>query len=135
MHAITFGDDQFVMVGHGAMTSPNGETWFAANTGTTQKLTDVVHDARSGRFIAVGEKGALLVSSDRGTSWTPRNAGTTVDLYDVALGDGFLVVAGAALNIDGMLMGALAFSTDGGDTWRLVRSRIPSGIDSIAVTW
>jgi hypothetical protein len=47
----------------------------------------------NGNFIALGELGTLLTSTD-GTNWTTRDSGTTMDLRDCAYGGGEYVVVG-----------------------------------------
>ena len=48
----------------------------------------------NGNWIAVGESGTLIISSD-GTNWTAESAGTDLDLHASAYGSGNHVVVGA----------------------------------------
>ena len=69
------------------MTSPDGTTWTARNSGTTASLTEVAYGTvptptPHNLFVVVGSGGTILLSSD-GTNWNPISA-TTQDLNDVA---------------------------------------------------
>ena len=70
-------------------------------------------------FVAVGESGAILTSSD-GTAWTSRASGTNHSLCDAAYGNGTFVVVG-----DG---GTVLTSPDG-ITWT---SRISGTDDTLS---
>lgn len=65
------------------------------------------------QFVAVGDYGALYVSSD-GTSWSMRNTGTGRDLYSVGLSGTRLLAAGEN--------GLILSSTDSGGSWTVVRA-------------
>lgn len=67
----------------------------------------------SGRIIAVGERGHVLLSDDDGGSWRQVVAPTRSTLTAVAASDTTVVVVGH----DGVIL----HSTDAGETWRRVR--------------
>jgi hypothetical protein len=79
------------------LTSPDGTNWFRQPSGTTEHLLGVAYGA--GRFVAVGEKGVVLTSTD-GTTWitTRAPADYNEDLYGVAygmiIGTGYFVAVG-----------------------------------------
>ena len=67
-------------------------------------------------FVAVGDNGTILTSSD-GTTWTSRTSGTTEYLRGGAYGNSTLVVVGAS--------GTILTSSDGTtSTLKLCRNRI-----------
>ncbi len=69
------------------------EPWLSATPLTTNTLRGVTFG--DGLFVAVGDQGTILTSTD-GANWTARTAGTNpVNLYAVALGAaGFVAVGG-----------------------------------------
>jgi hypothetical protein len=70
---------QFMAVGEGLFSSPDGVTWTQRFTGVSSVLTDVAW--ASGRYIAVATDGRVAVSAD-GASWVaqPPPAGIAVAL-------------------------------------------------------
>ena len=66
-------------VGTTILTSPDGVTWTARNSGTTTNLNAVIWGG--GQFAAVGR--TILTSPD-GVTWTSENAGTSHSLSGVA---------------------------------------------------
>jgi uncharacterized repeat protein (TIGR01451 family) len=98
---------QFVVVGQGGviLTSPDGITWTAQTSGTTDGLFAVGYGG--GQFVAVGYVGQLLTSPD-GVTWTARTSGATQHLYGVGHNGSQFVVVGRS--------GQLFTSSDG-ITW------------------
>jgi hypothetical protein len=98
---IAYGNGTFVAVGEdGAiLTSPDGTTWTARNSGADIILLGVAYG--NGTFVAVGEEGTLLTSPD-GITWTARNSGAGTArnsgagsiLLGVTYGNGTFVVVG-----------------------------------------
>ncbi len=107
---ITAVGPRWVAVGEGGaiIHSPDGTSrWNSAVSNTTRWLLDVARSPVLNLYVAVGDAGTILTSTDGGT-WTPQSSGTTQRLNSVLWGgDRFLVVGenGTALT-----------STDGG-TW------------------
>jgi hypothetical protein len=66
--------------------------------------TDNTTTTSSGLFVAVGDNGKILTSSD-GTTWTSRTSGTTEYLRGGAYGNSTFVVVGAS--------GTIITSSDG----------------------
>ena len=72
-----------------------------------KKSDDSSSTTSSGLFVAVGDNGKILTSSD-GTTWTSRTSGTTEYLRGGAYGNSTLVVVGSS--------GTILTSSDG-TTW------------------
>jgi len=87
------GTNQFVAVGDRGvlLSSPDGVTWSAQNSGTQKLLTGVAY-AR-GRFVAVGDLGTVLTSPD-GITWTPQVSGVRNFLYRVTGWEGGYAAVG-----------------------------------------
>uniref|UniRef100_UPI001FE1A936 choice-of-anchor U domain-containing protein n=1 Tax=Thermus islandicus TaxID=540988 RepID=UPI001FE1A936 len=68
LYDVTYGNGLFVAVGSpGAiLTSPDGQSWTARKSGTTNQLNGVTYG--NGTFVAVGEGGTILTSTD-GVTW------------------------------------------------------------------
>jgi hypothetical protein len=90
---VTYGNGLFVAVGkYGTiLTSPDGVTWTARTSGTSDYLRSVTYG--NGLFVAVGEYGTILTSPD-GVTWTAQTSGTGNDLNGVAYGNGLFVAVG-----------------------------------------
>ncbi len=85
------------------------EPWLSAIPLTTNTLSGVTF--ADGRFVAVGDQGTILISTD-GATWTPRTPGTDqVELYAVTFGpQGFVAVGGTR---DSFRQPVVWSSTDG----------------------
>jgi WD40 repeat protein len=88
LRGATHGPNLFVAVGGDndeslVMTSRDGLVWARQDPGTSNVLHGVTYGA--GRFVAVGERGAILSSSD-GTNWTRHPTGLNATLRAVASG-------------------------------------------------
>ncbi|TVR52258.1 MAG: DUF2341 domain-containing protein, partial [Puniceicoccaceae bacterium] len=100
--------------------------WERVSTGTDARLNDILFHPGQG-FIAVGDEGTILVSSD-GSSWTTAASGTGQALRAVATnGSKYVAVGGDYLE------GIVLESADG-QTWT---DRTPAGLESIlyGVIW
>jgi hypothetical protein len=84
----------FIAVGGSGtiLTSPDGTTWTAQTSGTSNDLRSVAYDGSS-TIVAVGFSGTILTSSD-GTTWTSRTSGTSININNVAYGNNQFVVVG-----------------------------------------
>jgi hypothetical protein len=94
---VKFLGGMFVAVGgSGAlMTSVDGKTWIARNSGTTADLRGVAYgffSAPPNLFMAVGTAGTVITSPD-GTNWTQVTTPYTCDFNDVANSGGKFVIA------------------------------------------
>ena len=110
------GTDLFVAVGgNGAVfTSPDGDRWTEASSGTSNRLYGVVY--AGGRFVAVGMWDTVIASTD-GENWSPFNSGVSGSFNGVGYGGGRYVAVGGS--------GAL-FTKDGDADW----ARRDSGIEA-----
>lgn len=63
-------------------TADPGSGWTSRTTGTTQGLRAVARSDADGLFVAVGDAGTVISSSD-GATWTSRTSGTIEQLLDV----------------------------------------------------
>lgn len=87
MWKIAFGAGRFVMVGDRGtiMSSPDGITWTAANSGITNTLRNVSFG--DGLFVATGDSGRILTSRD-GQNWSNRSVPTPNGFYGLARHNG-----------------------------------------------
>ena len=107
--SIAAGAGRFVIVGHNGealVSTDDGRSWTAGNTGAEINLDRVVYVR--GRFIATGE-GAALSSLD-GLSWSTVSLPTARSIRSIAVSRRALVAVG-----DG---DTILRSTDGGRRWR-----------------
>jgi hypothetical protein len=111
LRGVAFGAGGFVAVGENGTilrASTSAASWSLGNSGTTEHLNRIRFlGGGSGAFYAVGNQGTLL-RSDTGTAWSSMESGTTNDLYDVALNNTGLLLAGDQ---------ELRISIDGGASW------------------
>ncbi len=93
------------------MVSTDGQNWSPVNHGIPSAWFSGVCQGPNGRFVAVGQSGAIAYSDD-GLTWTPAlGSGLTSETFiSVAFGAGKYVATGTN--------GSHAFSTDG-DIWQI----------------
>ena len=93
LNSATYGKGLLVAVGWDGtiLTSPDGVSWTARASGTSNWLLGVAHG--NGLFVAVGDGGAILTSRD-GMSWTQRASGTSNWLSGVTYVNGLFVAVG-----------------------------------------
>lgn len=96
------------------------EQWTSVASTTRQNLWSVA--AGAGRFVAVGENGAVVTSAD-GIVWTTRSAGTTAWLVGVTYANDRFVAVGDK--------GTLLTSTDG-VTWATRASGTTERLNAVA---
>jgi hypothetical protein len=104
---------QFVAVGEGIFTSPDGVAWIERPTGVTSRLEDVAW--KGGQFVAVGGGGTVLTSPD-GVTWTRQVTPAVVspELWGVAAsGDRFVAVGRQYIPLSGDDVSLILTSTDG----------------------
>jgi photosystem II stability/assembly factor-like uncharacterized protein len=92
---------------------PGGERSIPARLAARSLLLDGA--ARGGRVVAVGERGHVLVSTDRGVTWTQAETPTRAMLTGVWMHDERL---GWAVGHDETILR----TRDGGGTWELLRA-------------
>lgn len=112
----------FVAVGDGGTIRSTGDgiTWTDLTSNTTAHLNGIGFGA--GRYVAVGDGGVLVDSTNIGTTWTPKTIDGAGSLRAIAYGNNnnnvnnggvFLINTFVAVG-DG---GKAVVSTDGGTTW------------------
>jgi tetratricopeptide (TPR) repeat protein len=100
---IAIGDRGFIT------RSPDG-AWFSRSSSGTDADLEAVLALPDGRVVIVGDRGAILISTDDGRTWHPHEAATTAHLWTLArFGDGVLIGG------DGGLIAKLAPAGDA--TW------------------
>ena len=77
--------------GSAAAQSLPGEEWTEIDTVTTNNLWDVTWG--NGQYVAVGNNGTILTSSDGGT-WSKQISGTSAHIYGVSWGNNQFVAVG-----------------------------------------
>ena len=84
MYGVTSGNNIIVIVGDNGtiFTSVNGSNWVDTSTGS-DNLRDVVYSDSLGLFVAVGQSGSVLTSSDDGATWTSQTSTTTENLNGI----------------------------------------------------
>jgi uncharacterized delta-60 repeat protein len=125
--SVCYGD-RYVAVGIGGtiLTSPDGRTWTAQQSGTTNWLVAVRWDGR--QYLAVGDQGTILTSPD-GATWTmrfsggPRLNGIAITHNGFATANLLYVAVGEA--------GATVTSTDA-TTWTSGSAGVPGWLHGIA---
>ena len=101
----------WVAVGAGGtvLTSADGVTWTAAASGTTADLRAVAVQAYTTyTYVAVGDSGTILRSTDNGATWTAQASPTQSNLLAVSAASTQFLVTGSS--------GTIATSVDG-ITW------------------
>ena len=112
LRGVAFGDGTFVAVGENGkiLRASGNNSWNSVTSGTTADLNRVRYlgSGGAGQFIAVGNSGVALSSSNGTAPWTSLSSGTTNNLYDVAVNDtGTLLVGDQEVR----------FRATGGSTW------------------
>jgi hypothetical protein len=136
---ITTSGSLFLAVGDsGAIeTTSDGITWssvLAANS--TVNLNGVVY--ANGRYVAVGDGGTLLISTDNGFTWVPQTLFGVGTLRAIAYGNNDNnLSSGGIRQINTFVAvgdnGAAVVSNDGGLTWNVVS--VPGATDLRGVTY
>lgn len=132
LHGVAFGNGVFVAVGESGtiLTSPDGIAWTARASGITDPHIPLfgvtfgggtlVSALTSGAtFVAVGDEGTILTSSD-GIAWKTQISGTKSTLFDVLFGNNVYVARGCGILI----------SSDG-ETW----TKVPVTVDPYYGPW
>jgi hypothetical protein len=98
---ISYGDNLFVVVGHGGkvVTSPNGTSWTLETPVTTNTLWQVTYGAGPGVYVAVGESGTVMTSPN-GHAWTVQASGISQTLMTVGYGGNGFVTSGSNSSSD-----------------------------------
>ena len=110
--SVGYGNGTFVVGAGGGLfsnlyTSPDGITSTTINSGTVAAILGSGYG--NGMFVAVGDMGTILTSSNAST-WVRRTSGASLVFRSVAYGNGIFVVVGTG-------PGSTLTSNDGGVTW------------------
>jgi hypothetical protein len=97
----TWDNEKFIVVGDtGAIhTSPDGSTWTAQTSGTTENLRDIIWNKWAvgergvPEYIAVGDNGTILWSNN-GENWYPQTSGVSQALWSIAYNGSTYVIVG-----------------------------------------
>ena len=113
--AIAVNDQRAVAVSLGGKIyhSTDGQNWTLSRPVTSNNLNNVIYDTVGKVFIATGEKGTVLRSSD-GISWSSSATGSTSSLQGAARLGKSLYAMGPAQ--------AIMESTNNGTNWRRISS-------------
>ena len=105
LHAITFGQNNFVSVGSYETTKSNdSENWEYTDINTFS----MNHIAYANNiFVAVGSNGKILKSTD-GQTWIEKTSGVSSSLRSVCFGAGLFVICGSSGTI---------LTSENGETW------------------
>jgi hypothetical protein len=120
LYSCVWANNQFLAVGYNStgtvgviLTSALGTTsWTSRTSGTANVLRGVCWTGT--RYVAVGDAGTVLNSTD-GITWTAATSGTTTPLLNVAVASNGTTVV--AVGGDTSQLGHVIRSTDGGVTW------------------
>ena len=98
LEGIAHNNGTWVAVGAAGtiLYNTGGSSWNAAASGTSEILHSVIWSDLIDQFVCVGEEHTILTSPD-GVTWTAQNAdnpGTGDNYFDVASGDGQIVICG-----------------------------------------
>jgi len=109
-----------------------GVQFTVQSTGGATPLRGVAY--LSGFFVAVGDGGRVVRSSDGGLNWGPVDASTTADLYDVSMHAGTYLIAVGASGTTLRLVGTAAvFDTTASPGGATLRGVATSGTILVAV--
>ncbi len=125
------GSSNFTAVGEGGaiFTAPtsNRATWTQRTSGTTQNLNAVRYSVLLNIFIAVGDGGTILTSTDAIT-WTARTSNTTANLRGlIVLPQVFPLPAGLA-RIVAVGDGGTIVTSEDGITWTARTSTVTANL-------
>ena len=84
MYGVTSGNNIIVIVGDNGTiyTTVNGSNWVNYSTGS-YNLTNITYSNELALFVAIGQSGVILTSSDDGVTWTSQTSGTSYNLNSV----------------------------------------------------
>ena len=108
---VAYDGTTYVVTGNNGtvITSQNGNTWVSQTTGTTENLGDIIYNDDYDAFIATGNNGVLLRSTDSGVTWTALESGTGESIRGISWHEGVMVAMTIKMQV--------LISDDGGDTW------------------
>ncbi len=130
---IVYGEGHFIAVGTGFYTyeSEDGIQWNLTNLGTETTYNDIALGEYHNQspwtpyYVAVGQNGSVIYSSDYGQSWANGTTGITEHLNGIAFayttsGLSMFVAVGASeilVNMSDPSPGTIIYSITAGETW------------------
>ncbi|WP_342549006.1 Ig-like domain-containing protein [Paenibacillus sp. FSL P2-0089] len=125
VNGVAIGSDTLVAVGgEGKIVAASStSTWAVSNSGVSEDLNSIIHKGAGGEFVAVGDNGIVLTSTD-GVSWTPSDGSAGFNWNGVSYGDGTLVLVGDS----GMIM----IKNDNRPDWEIVFSATNENLNAVA---
>ena len=111
LRGVAYDGTTYVVTGDNGtiITSQNGNTWVSQTTGTTEGLGDIIYNDDYDAFIATGNNGVILKSTDSGVTWTALESGTGESIRGISWHEGVMVAMTIKMQV--------LISDDGGDTW------------------
>jgi hypothetical protein len=97
-------------------TSPDGQQWTTLDLSSLPDRSLNGIDYGNDRWVAVGDRGSILTSTD-GETWLTSESGVVQDLKDIVFGDGQFVVVGNRLDT------SVALVSSDGVEWTATLSR------------
>ncbi|MEK3876544.1 Ig-like domain-containing protein [Paenibacillus sp. FSL M7-0420] len=124
LNAVAIGTGT-VMVGNGGEIGAlsSSMTWTDRESGVTENLNDIIHTGTDGEYVAVGDNGIVLTSTD-GVSWTPSDGSFGMNWNGVSYGDEKLVLVGDS--------GFIMIKNDNGTDWEIVYSDPATNLNAVA---
>ena len=123
--------------GHLSRTDDGGQSWVRQTVATTAAINDIYFRDKEAGFFLAGN--AIYVTRDNGNAWTQSRIflpeefeGADVELYSVRFSSkkkGWVV--GSVSKRERVIDSILAYTDDGGETWR--RQRAPSRTELIHI--
>jgi photosystem II stability/assembly factor-like uncharacterized protein len=123
--------------GYLSSTDDGGQTWIRQVVGTTEAINDIYFRDKEAGFLLAGN--AIFVTRDNGLRWSQARdfvpsefEGADVELYSVRFSSkkkGWVV--GSISKRETVIDSILAFTDDGGETWK--RQRTPSRMELIHI--
>ncbi|MEK3714058.1 Ig-like domain-containing protein [Paenibacillus sp. FSL R7-0333] len=125
VNGVAIGSDTLVAVGKAGkiVTASSPSTWAVRDSGVNEDLNSIIHKGTGGEFVAVGDNGILLTSTD-GVSWTPSDGSFGMNWNGVSYGDGKLVIVGDS--------GFIMEKSDTGTDWEIVYSATNENLNAVA---
>jgi hypothetical protein len=116
LNGVVHSGSQYVAVGEGIFTSPDGVTWTERPTGLSQALNAVTWTGS--RFVAVGNGGTVLTSTD-GASWALQSVPAALEpvLKGVAASGSMYVAVGTQWSNATSTYAELILTSADGVTW------------------
>lgn len=119
LRAVARGKSRWAAVGVGGaiVHATDLSTWSGPSTPPTKAALNGLATDSAGHWVAVGESGAVVLSSDGGATWSASPAGISHHLAGVAYGQGRFVAVGQGLMGWGGQPPVVYTSDDSGASW------------------